>query len=494
MQSVTKRWMLNFLTIIVVILTVIMLLIVVGVREFYYSSAQQVLTSRIEVMVNAIKYRTSDALTPQERVEQVITGFEEKTKYEVMALDRDGNPTVTSSGFYPGEAFTGVDYARALQSDNGYGVYTGRAKDAGNVMSVCYVSDSLGDGVGGIRLVCDLSLVDGEIFKTALFFLLFSTVVVLFVVLSSTYFIRSIVTPIGQVGVIATKIASGDFSVRLKTQHNDEIGQLCNIINYMADELQKAEEVKNDFISQVSHELRTPLTAIKGWGETVLDADPVENRDTVERGIHVILSETDRLSGMVEELLDFSRMQSGRLTLVLSKIDVLAELEDVLIMFGERAKREGVTLESELPEFVSPVFGDRNRLRQVFVNILDNALKYSEKDGVIRTSAAEETGYVVIRIADTGLGIPRSDLPHIKEKFIKGANSRRGTGIGLAVADEIIALHKGLLTIDSTEGEGTTVTISIPVMDKKVDSTTMQIAKIDEEEIRRYREQQQRDK
>ena len=95
---------------------------------------------------------------------------------------------------------------------------------------------------------------DGEIFKTALFFLLFSTVVVLFVVLSSTYFIRSIVTPIGQVGVIATKIASGDFSVRLKTQHNDEIGQLCNIINYMADELQKAEEVKNDFISQVSHE------------------------------------------------------------------------------------------------------------------------------------------------------------------------------------------------------------------------------------------------
>ena len=277
MQSVTKRWMLNFLTIIVVILTVVMLLIVVGVREFYYSSAQQVLTSRIEVMVNAIKYRTSDALTPQERVEQVITGFEEKTKYEVMALDRNGAPTVTSSGFYPGDTFTGVDYARALQSDNGYGVYTGRAKDAGNVMSVCYVSDSLGEGVGGIRLVCDLSLVDGGIFKTALFFLLFSTVVVLFVVLSSTYFIRSIVTPIGQVGVIATTIASGDFSVRLKNQHNDEIGQLCNIINYMADELQKAEEVKNDFISQVSHELRTPLTAIKGWGETVLDADPVEN-------------------------------------------------------------------------------------------------------------------------------------------------------------------------------------------------------------------------
>ena len=114
MQSVTKRWMLNFLTIIVVILTVVMLLIVVGVREFYYSSAQQVLTSRIEVMVNAIKYRTSDALTPQERVEQVITGFEEKTKYEVMALDRNGAPTVTSSGFYPGDTFTGVDYALSL--------------------------------------------------------------------------------------------------------------------------------------------------------------------------------------------------------------------------------------------------------------------------------------------------------------------------------------------------------------------------------------------
>lgn len=489
MQSVTKRWMLNFLTIIVVILSAIMLIVVVGVRSFYYSSAEQTIISRLEVMANAIK--SSQQSATEQMVESMVTGFEEKDKYEVMLLNKSGAVTLTSSGFSPSDELGDGDFEKAKASSDGFGMKVGYTRSAGKVMSVCYISSSLGGEVQGIRMVCSLKAVDGEIVKIAVLFLLFSAVVILFVVLSSTYFIKSIVNPIGQVGVIATKIASGDFSVRIKSQHNDEIGQLCNIINYMADELQKAEQVKNEFISQVSHELRTPLTAIKGWGETVLQSDPVTDGDTVRMGMNIMISETERLSDMVEELLDFSRMQSGKLTLVLSKIDVLAELGEVVIMFGERARREGIELIYNDPDIVSPVFGDKNRIRQVFINILDNALKYCDKGGTIRVTAKEEDGFVIAEIADTGAGIKAADLPRVKEKFVKGQNARRGTGIGLAVADEIITLHKGRLQIESEEGVGTTVRIAVPVMDKKVDSTTMQIAKIDEEEIRRYHESKQ---
>ena len=193
---------------------------------------------------------------------------------------------------------------------------------------------------------------------------------------------------------------------------------------------------------------------------------------------------------MVEELLDFSRMQSGRMTLVLSKMDVIAELVDVVIMFTERAKREGVTLDYTDTDLITPVMGDKNRLRQVFVNILDNALKYCSHEGHIWVTADEIDGFIVIKVRDDGIGIPSADLPRIKERFVKGQNSRRGTGIGLAVADEIMKMHKGYLQLDSVEGEGTCVTIAVPVMDKSVNESTMQIAKIDEEMLKQSEQQQ----
>ena len=171
---------------------------------------------------------------------------------------------------------------------------------------------------------------------------LLGCVILLLVLFSSSYFINSIVNPVGEVGETARRIAQGDFRARLTKKNDDEIGELCDIINYMAEELGAAETMKNDFISSVSHELRTPLTAIQGWGETIL-SDGGEDKETLQKGMKVIISETDRLSSMVEELLDFSRMQSGRLKLILSRMDPVAELSEAVIMYTERAKRDGIS-------------------------------------------------------------------------------------------------------------------------------------------------------
>jgi signal transduction histidine kinase len=232
----------------------------------------------------------------------------------------------------------------------------------------------------------------------------------------------------------------------------------------MADELSNAEAMKNEFISSVSHELRTPLTAIKGWAETLM-VDGGENPDTMKKGVGVIVNETERLSQMVEELLDFSRMQNGHFTLRSATMDILAELGDAVLIYSDKAKREQIQIIYNDPEMLPFVFGDKNRIRQVFINIIDNAVKYSSPGDTVTINASQKGDSVVVAVTDTGCGIKKTDLAKVKTKFYKANHTRRGSGIGLAVADEIISMHGGSLDITSPgEGKGTTVTIKLPII------------------------------
>ena len=230
----------------------------------------------------------------------------------------------------------------------------------------------------------------------------------------------------------------------------------------MAQELGVSEKLKNDFISSVSHELRTPLTAIKGWAETMKMGDTPDFR-TFEKGMSVIIRESERLTGIVEELLDFSRIQSGRMVINMERIDLLAELDDAIYMLRERALNEGKHLIYDEPEFVPPVQGDKNRIRQVFINVIDNALKYTPESGVIGIEVKSDDDNIQIIISDNGCGIPAEHLPKVKDKFYKANQTQRGSGIGLAVVDEIMNLHNGSLDIESTENVGTTVILTFPI-------------------------------
>jgi signal transduction histidine kinase len=234
--------------------------------------------------------------------------------------------------------------------------------------------------------------------------------------------------------------------------------------------------MKNDFISRVSHELRTPLTAIKGWAETMqISGRKKLDRRTFDKGMDVIIKESGRLTGIVEELLDFSRIQTGRMVLINEKLDILAELDEVIYMLKDRAVNENKHLIYDEPvEIFPPVYGDRNRLKQVFINVIDNALKYTPEDGVvaieIKYDKKTDADNIIITITDTGCGIPAEDLPKVKEKFYKANQKVNGSGIGLAVADEIVQLHKGKLDIESGVGVGTTVTITLPILSESKES------------------------
>ena len=391
----------------------------------------------------------------------MLETFNEKDKIELMAINSKGRVVLTSSGFSPDEDYVMPDYEDAMEL--GEGSYIGRLSSEGEkVLAVSVPLSSFNSEYSSVRMVTSLTEIDNTIKGYIIFVTAVCSAIILIIIVTGLYFARSIVKPIRQISGITRKFAMGDFSVRIQSNTDDEIGELCTAINHMADELSSAEAMKNEFISSVSHELRTPLTAIKGWAETLM-VDGGENPDTMKKGVGVIVNETERLQQMVEELLDFSRMQNGHFTLQNSNMDILAELGDAVLMYSDKARREQIKIIYDEPEMLPVVFGDKNRIRQVFINVIDNALKYSNSGDTVTIKADVKDGRIRVSVKDTGCGIKETDLAKVKTKFYKANHTRRGSGIGLAVADEIIAMHGGKLEIYSPgEGKGTKVTIILP--------------------------------
>ena len=330
------------------------------------------------------------------------------------------------------------------------------------------------------------SYCDFHIFLINLMIIAFAVRLELMAAFSGIFFVRSIIKPIVDVSNVARRIALGDFKARIKIKEvNSEIGELCDTINYMAGELEMTDRMKNEFISSVSHELRTPVTAIRGWSETIKDSGV--DRELASKGVDVILNETARLSGLVEELLDFSRMQTGKMSYKNEKIDILAEVQAAVFAYQQIASQNNVLLSYHGPQSVPTIMGDADRIEQVFINIIDNAIKYTPDGGAINVDVVPEEGCISVRIVDTGAGIPADKLDRVKEKFFKANSTVRGSGIGLAVADEIIKHHNGLLLIDSTEGVGTTVTVVLPTVKRPQadvsDIDILRLADVSEEKI-----------
>lgn len=461
-KSITKRWIINNLGVIILALLVIAMAIIYAIQTYFYSSAKQYLISKINAVTSVLSIHSQDsAANFSTEMRNMLETFNEKDKIELMAINSKGRVVLTSSGFSPDADILMPDYEDAMVS--GEGTYIGKMPGGEKILAVSVPISSMNSEYSSVRMVTSLTEIDNAIKNYTITVAIVVLVIIAIVIATGLYFAGSIVKPIRQISGIARKFAMGDFSVRISSNSSDEIGELCTAINHMADELSNAENMKNEFISSVSHELRTPLTAIKGWAETLMidGGSP----DTMKKGVGVIVNETERLSQMVEELLDFSRMQSGHFTLQNATMDILAELGDAVLIYSDKAKREGIEIIYNDPDMLPFVFGDKNRIRQVFINIIDNAIKYSSSGGTVTINAYEDEKEkkVVVSVSDTGCGIKPSDLAKVKTKFFKANHTRRGSGIGLAVADEIIAMHNGTMDITSAgEGLGTTVTIVLP--------------------------------
>ncbi|WP_072903078.1 sensor histidine kinase [Hathewaya proteolytica] len=285
-------------------------------------------------------------------------------------------------------------------------------------------------------------------------------IIFVFTLLINSYLAKTIMKPLNKLTEISKNMSNGDFTERIDIDGNDELSKLGSNLNHMADKILEGNKLKNEFISSISHELRTPLTAIKGWTELFLTDTALSEEDKKE-GLEIISAETNRLNSLVEDLLDYSRLEGRRIQLNLTKLKLYPILHEIKHYFKSQLDKSKLELIVNCEQDIV-ILGDSNRLKQVFINIIHNSIKFSSPYHKIFIYVITFNNYVVIKIKDQGVGISPTDIKKVKEKFYKGASSKSGSGIGLAICDEIVKLHNGTLTISSIEYEGTTVTISLP--------------------------------
>ena len=460
--GIRKRWMVNSISVVLFIVLLAVAAFSAAMGSYYYSTLSESLKQKAENAISSFDYYRTEA-EYYDNARAVVAGELNSDKLEVEYLDADGQIRFSSSDLTAFRSPGTPDIAEAISMKRTK-VWIGADPSTGeHIMAVSSPLMIDGEVVGVMRYVTSLNKVDKQIIIIVAIALGIGLGILGMVYFSNLYFIRSIVDPVAGITETAKRIAAGSYGVQIEKRYDDEIGALTDTINDMSLKINQSEKMKNEFISSVSHELRTPLTAINGWAETIMNGE-VRDAGDVKKGMGIIVSEARRLTNMVEELLEFSRIQDGRFTLSVEPMDIKAELEDAVYTYREFFRREGIELNHfDCDEEFPPIAGDPERLRQVFCNLLDNAAKHGGSGKRIDTAIARDEDQVVITIRDYGPGIPAEELPHVKYKFYKGSSKARGSGIGLAVCDEIITRHEGTLDIDNAEGGGCIVTIHLPI-------------------------------
>lgn len=466
-RGIRRRWLINSISILVMILAILVVTFSLVMKNYYDNSILSDLESKARTASGyfgsyAASSDTGDLLT---EAQEYVTSFEDGTRIELQFLSPSGKVLYSSNGLTLSGTMPETQDIQTLQETQEIASWTGTFSQTGEritAVSAPLIYD--GTMVGIMRYVTSMRLVDRQVTVLTLAAIAACLVVLVLVYLSNISFVRSIEEPVKNITGIAQRIAGGSYGIQVEKTFDDEIGDLTDAINDMSQRIKHAESMKSEFISSVSHELRTPLTAITGWAETIMNGEARDEQD-IRKGMGIIASEARRLSGMVEELLEFSRIEDGRFTLAIEPIDIKAELEDAVYTYHEFLAAEGIAVyHHDCEEEFDPIPGDPDRLRQVFCNLLDNAAKHGGSGKRIDTEIYPMAGDVVITIRDYGPGIPPEELPNVKYKFYKGSSTARGSGIGLAVCEEIVTRHNGELNIRNADDEqgGCVVEIRLP--------------------------------
>jgi signal transduction histidine kinase len=488
MVSIRRRISISFIFIILLTIFTFGILILNIMKQNYYQNIEDRLKSQLRVSASIyLRYFSDNSL--YDNILNNVDTFWNQSDVQVQILDTNGKVLMDSIGALWGENEIAPDVEKALKE--GSGTWTGVTRyDKDSVMAVSWLLTSEDSVVGVLRFITSLKDVNNQLNKVTLIFAFIGLVVAILAVLVSLFLTRTISGPLREVTQVAEKMAQGDYKVKSKKTYNDEIGKLSDTLNYMASEILKREKLKNEFISSISHELRTPLTSIKGWAATLRDLgndmgnesldqgkrqdkmqDEGQNQgqdqiELLEEGLEIIETECDRLSIMVDELLNYSRLISGRTNLDNAPVNIEELLCHVVRQLTPRAEDEKIKINLKTQPDLPSLNTDANKLKQVFINILDNAIKFNRPAGHVTIETEKNNDNLIIKVIDTGVGIAPNELPEVKQKFFKGKNSKDGNGIGLSVCDEIISLIGGTLEIKSVVNIGSEVVITLPCEDK----------------------------
>ena len=364
-RSLRQRWILNSALPVFMLLALAVGGMSIGISNYYYKGMLDGLERQARAQAGAfIDYFMDQGFANYlQRANQAISDYTDKERVELQFLSSTGGIQASSTsnltvGTHPGTE----DISRAVET-NKISYYRGADPKTGEqILAVSHPLTVNGKVVGVMRFVTSMRQVTVQVRMTVLAVVLVAVLCLLLVVSSNLIFINNVVEPVAVVSDAAKRISQGSYGFTLENKYTGELGELIDNINDMSMKISQNEKMKTEFISSVSHELRTPLTAISGWGETLL-ADPDRDQIQLHRGLRIILNESRRLSGMVEELLEFSKMEDGRFTLQLEDVDLQAEFEDSVFTYRELFRQEGIELHYEPGvEILPAISGDPERL------------------------------------------------------------------------------------------------------------------------------------
>ncbi|WP_338554603.1 HAMP domain-containing sensor histidine kinase [Paenibacillus sp. KS-LC4] len=461
MNSLKTRIVWSYLLLIALVVVVLGGLFATLITNYYYGSAQSSVKQRA-VSALATHSRTMASLKMHDQADYMLQYMVEGDT-RLQLLDVNGKVRMDSDGLVENIQYNTLDVQAAMNGQTD--IWQGNDpyyKERVTSITIPVWNDT--HVVSLLRYSASISAVDDMVSQLLRMSAFVGLAVILLFLGLSLWLAQRIVRPIRELTRAARYMADGDWTRRATKRSNDEIGQLAETFNTMVVELNHREKLKNDFISSISHELRTPLTSIRGWSETLKEGDPADNEE-MKLGLQIISQETLRLSGLVEDLLDFSKLSAGSMELHAELLDLNSPVKETAAQLGVRQNQKGVKLLVTLGKSPVMVYADANRLKQVIINLIDNAFKFTPAGGTIRVSISttSDEDYALLTVADTGCGIEPEDIPHVTEKFYKGNTGQGGSGLGLAICKEITELHAGEMKIDSERGAGTVITIKLPI-------------------------------
>ena len=287
---------------------------------------------------------------------------------------------------------------------------------------------------------------------------------------------RWIAAPLDRMAEVSRAVAAGDYNQRLQPGGPQEVRGLALTFNEMVTRVQEGQKAQRDFVANVSHELKTPLTSIQGFAQAILDGT-AQDRDSQQHAAQVVYDEAQRLHRLVEDLLELARMDAGQIDFHQDRVDIMALLIAVVERLSVKAAEAGVNVINTVGQ-LPVLIGDGDRLAQVFMNLIDNAIKHTPEDGQVSLWGEYADGWISIHVEDSGPGIPEDELSRIFERFYQLDKARpggvdRGVGLGLAITREIVRSHQGRMVAQSELGRGSRFTVQLPVV--RADDTTLAV-------------------
>ncbi|GIP32798.1 ATP-binding protein [Paenibacillus sp. J2TS4] len=460
-MGIKKRVVGSNLIVMIMTVFILELFVISFVHHYYYRNVEGILTNQAELSASFFhRYLTADDL--DNHSDRLLDSFAQNSAAQVQIIDSSGRLLQDSAGVPSGMIL--IEYPDVQEALSGNtGKWRGRLPSTHEaVLAVAYPLQVNEAAVGAVRFMTSLSETDQAVKQISTIFIFAGIAVVVIVTVLSVLLSSTITRSVTELKLAAEQMAEGNWEARARKRYKDELGTLADTLNMMAAKLAHNEQLKNDFITSVSHELRTPLTSIKGWAFT-LKANQGKDKALLDEGLEIVEMESDRLSQMVEELLDLSRLNSGRISLLIAPLHLPKLLRYIGKQLAPRAARQGVALEVRADDSLPVIQADENRLKQVLINVIDNSLKFTDSQGSITIQARRAEDRVTITVKDTGAGIAQHELAHVMRKFYKGNHQVAGSGLGLSISEQIIGLHGGRLLIDSRAGEGTKVEIVLPI-------------------------------